>query len=182
MIAKGISGTGEGFDARGTRLGGRTHNPPSYNMRNALLGAAEKRAHTGSLMSNGPRRLGGDNAIMKALSPIQAAAMAAERRLRDDLWCGAPDTLGADGQQKAEERECAKCHGDPSITSKVSVSPSVRSSNQDHSVASTSNFSSWECTACTLLNPVSNARTERIIYLRIKVVLPCPERSIHSSI
>ncbi|KAK3199967.1 hypothetical protein Dsin_023382 [Dipteronia sinensis] len=37
---------------------------------------------------SGPKRLGGDSTIMVDLSSIQAAAMAAERRLQDDIWCG----------------------------------------------------------------------------------------------
>ncbi|KAK2640192.1 hypothetical protein Ddye_027987 [Dipteronia dyeriana] len=37
---------------------------------------------------SGPKRLGDDRTIMVDLSPIQAAAMAAERRLQDDIWCG----------------------------------------------------------------------------------------------
>ncbi|KAE9468042.1 hypothetical protein C3L33_00050, partial [Rhododendron williamsianum] len=49
LMAKGITGTGQGFDLPGRRLGGFTHQPPF---------------------------------------PIQAAAMAAERRLHDDVWCG----------------------------------------------------------------------------------------------
>lgn len=106
-MAKGISGTGQGFDARGQRLGGYTHNPPPTNLRAAVLAAAEKRAKGASLMPAGPRRLGGDSDIMKALSPLQAAAMAAERRLRDDLWCAAPTTSGSDGLEKAKESEAA---------------------------------------------------------------------------
>lgn len=104
-MAKGISGTGEGFDAPGKRLGGYAHNPPPANLRSAAAAAAEKRSRTGSLMPGGPRRLGGDSEIMRALSPLQAAAMAAERRLRDDLWCAAPTTSGDDGVEKAKERE-----------------------------------------------------------------------------
>ena len=42
----------------------------------------------GSLLPSGPKHLGGDNTIMVALSPIQAAAMADERRLQDDIWRG----------------------------------------------------------------------------------------------
>jgi hypothetical protein len=158
-MANGISGTGEGFDGRGTRLGGLSSNPPSSNLRNTLLGAAQKRARMGLLMPNGPRRLGGDNTIMQALSPVQAAAMAAERRLRDDLWCGAPDTLGDDGPQKAKERESAENHGgSPSAHNCVSASSSVSSSTGQEIAVSC--ISSWECNACTLLNPVSHARTE----------------------
>lgn len=116
LMVKGISGTGQGFDAPGTRLGrGYSHNPPLSNLRQAALAAAEKRVRTGTLMPSGPRRLGGDSVIMQALSPIQAAAMAAERRQRDDIWCAAPDTIGEDGLHKAQERESANA---PTLPSK----------------------------------------------------------------
>ncbi|OWM85814.1 hypothetical protein CDL15_Pgr012064 [Punica granatum] len=49
---------------------------------------AGKRTVSGPLPPTGPTRLGGENDIMSALSPAQAAAMAAERRLLDDIWCG----------------------------------------------------------------------------------------------
>lgn len=87
-MSKGITGTGEGFDLPGVRLGGLKHQPPLSSLRKTALAAAEKRAQLGSLLPSGPKRLGGDNSIMIALSPIQAAAMAAERRLQDDIWCG----------------------------------------------------------------------------------------------
>ncbi|KAG6685912.1 hypothetical protein I3843_12G135700 [Carya illinoinensis] len=88
LMAKGITGMGEGFDLPGRRLGGFSHQPPLSSLHRSALEAAEKRARSGSLLPSGPRRLGGDNTIMVALSPIQAAAMAAERRLQDDIWCG----------------------------------------------------------------------------------------------
>jgi len=106
LMAKGITGTGQGFDAPGKRLGGYTHNPPPTNLRSAAAAAAEKRARSGVLMPSGSHRLGGDSEIMKALSPLQAAAMAAERRLKDDLWCAAPTTTNSnDGAGKAKEIE-----------------------------------------------------------------------------
>ncbi|PON94046.1 WLM domain containing protein [Trema orientale] len=88
LMAKGISGTGEGFDLLGRRLGGFSRQPPLSSLRSTALAAAEKRSRLGSLLPSGPKRLGGDSTIMVALSPIQAAAMAAERRLQDDIWCG----------------------------------------------------------------------------------------------
>ncbi|XP_021905845.1 uncharacterized protein LOC110820626 [Carica papaya] len=87
LIAKGITGSGKGFDLPGRRLGGFSHQPPPP-LRQAAIAAAENRARLGSLLPSGPNRLGGDSTIMAALSPIQAAAMAAERRLQDDIWCG----------------------------------------------------------------------------------------------
>ncbi|KAH7843480.1 hypothetical protein Vadar_017131 [Vaccinium darrowii] len=88
LMNKGITGTGEGFDRPGMRLGGLSRQPPLSSLRKTALAAAEKRAKLGSLLPSGPKRLGGDSSIMVALSPIQAAAMAAERRLQDDIWCG----------------------------------------------------------------------------------------------
>lgn len=88
LMAKGITGAGEGFDLPGRRLGGYSRQPPLSSLRKTALAAAEKRSQLGSLLPSGPKRLGGDSVIMKALSPVQAAAMAAERRLQDDIWCG----------------------------------------------------------------------------------------------
>ncbi|KAK2440961.1 hypothetical protein P8452_19914 [Trifolium repens] len=88
LLAKGITGSGEGFDLPGKRLGGYSRQPPLSSLRKTALAAAQKRSQLGSLLPSGPNRIGGDSFIMKALSPGQAAAMAAERRLQDDLWCG----------------------------------------------------------------------------------------------
>ena len=88
LVSKGIAGTGQGFDAPGKRLGGSTRQPPLPSLRQTAGAAAAKRARIGALLPSGPRRLGGDSEIMTALTPIQAAAMAAERRMHDDLWCG----------------------------------------------------------------------------------------------
>lgn len=91
LMTKGITGIAEGFDLPGRRLGGLSRQPslPSLSsLRKATLAAAENRARLGPLLPSGPKRLGGDSTIMCALSPVQAAAMAAERRLQDDIWCG----------------------------------------------------------------------------------------------
>ena len=88
LMAKGITGTGEGFDLPGRRLGGYSRQPPLSSLGKTALAAAEKRSRLGSLLPSGPKRLGGDSVIMEALSPVQAAAMAAERRLQDEIWCG----------------------------------------------------------------------------------------------
>lgn len=87
-MAKGVTGTAEGFELPGRRLGSVSRQPPLSSLRKTALAAAEKRAILGSLMPSGPKRLGGDSSMMAALSPVQAAAMAAERRLQDDIWCG----------------------------------------------------------------------------------------------
>lgn len=87
LMAKGITGSGTGFDLPGKRLGGFSRQPPLSSLRKTALAAAEKRSRLNILLPSGPLRLGGDKKIMSALSPVQAAAMAAERRLQDDIWC-----------------------------------------------------------------------------------------------
>ncbi|KAI3719799.1 hypothetical protein L6452_20704 [Arctium lappa] len=88
LISEGISGSGGGFDLPGRRLGGFSRQPPLSSLRQNALLAAEKRKRQGSLLPSGPKRLGGDKSITSSLTPVQAAAMAAERRLQDDIWCG----------------------------------------------------------------------------------------------
>ncbi|XP_038898345.1 uncharacterized protein LOC120086023 [Benincasa hispida] len=96
LMAKGISGTAQGFDLPGRRLGGNVRQPPLSSLHKSSLAAAEGRRHLGSLLPSGPNRLGGDSNIMVALSPVQAAAMAAERRLQDDIWCASSQEMPVD--------------------------------------------------------------------------------------
>lgn len=49
--------------------------------------AAKKRAAQQAIMSQGPQRLGGSSCTAKTMTPREAAAAAAERRARDNLWC-----------------------------------------------------------------------------------------------
>ncbi|XP_030471266.1 DNA-dependent metalloprotease WSS1 [Syzygium oleosum] len=101
LMAKGITGTGQGFDLPGKRLGGFSKQPPVSSLRQTALAAAERRSNLGSLLPSGPRRLGGDSSIM-VLSPAQAAAMAAERRLQDDIWCGSQSEEGGDRESNPD--------------------------------------------------------------------------------
>ncbi|KAJ6728209.1 DNA-DEPENDENT METALLOPROTEASE WSS1 [Salix koriyanagi] len=109
LISKGITGTGEGFDLPGRRLGGFSRQPALSSLRKTALAAAEKRAKLGSVLPSQPKRLGGDCTIMVALSPIQAAAMAAERRLQDEIWCGSLlaeiDETSGDGETSSHIAE-----------------------------------------------------------------------------
>ncbi|CAH9099647.1 unnamed protein product [Cuscuta epithymum] len=109
LMSKGISGTGEGFDLPGKRLGGFFPQPSMSSLRKVAATAAEKRAQLTSLLPPGPKRIGGDRSIMGALSPIQAAAMAAERRYQDNIWCAS---------------ESCNIHGDDDDDSDMSLNPS----------------------------------------------------------
>lgn len=157
---------------------------------------------------------------MVALSPGQAAAMAAERRLRDNIWCGSEfyDLSGEDDcttslpessnkgccsevsrtafgeHDKKEKSQKRRRESDdiyanqsdgrekkPSIidlTKEASENRSVRSSDKmhpskdygndlsgeapassslpNHDLLNESVPGTWQCTTCTLLNPVSS--------------------------
>ncbi|KAH9619556.1 hypothetical protein KSS87_009882 [Heliosperma pusillum] len=98
LMATGITSAGGGFDLPGRRLGGFSQSPPLPFLRQHAVAAAEKRAQRETLLPSGPRRLGGDSSIRAALSPNQAAAVAAERRLHDDVWCGSKSVGGTQKQ------------------------------------------------------------------------------------
>ena len=139
-MAKGITGSGKGFDLRGKRLGGYSRQPPLSSLRQKALSAAENRVQRGTLLPSGPKRLGGDSSMREVLSPIQAAAMAAERRLHDDLWCSSqveelPETSKASASQELSSRE---------------AKPSTLASSHGEGEPK----ASWECGVCTLLNEV----------------------------
>ncbi|XBI36154.1 hypothetical protein VPH35_121720 [Triticum aestivum] len=144
LVAKGITGPGQGFDGTGRRLGGFSIHPPPPSLRQATLTAAQKRARNGALLPSGPRKLGGNNAIMSALSPVQAAAMAAERRMQDDLWCGSHNDSGID-----DSEDVVILEQPPNLTTRdgknTKRAKNTRTTDADFS-------SLWECSACTLLN------------------------------
>ncbi|KAG8093763.1 hypothetical protein GUJ93_ZPchr0012g20974 [Zizania palustris] len=168
LVSKGITGSGQGFDGTGRRLGGFTVHPPPPSLRQASLAAAQKRARNGALLPSGPRKLGGNNDIMSALSPIQAAAMAAERRMYDDLWCGSHDQSAIDDSEDVVILEgppnSTTQHGKGVMDGFSSISAKPSSSSGSPAVAKSGSSSCrtmadgdnsltlWECVACTLLN------------------------------
>jgi len=90
LMAKGIGGSGAGFDAKGQRLGHRggwggieTRDP-----RKAAAEAAARRAgYQAAMGPAGGRKLGGGGAgAATQLGPREAAAAAAERRLRAERF------------------------------------------------------------------------------------------------
>mmetsp|Transcript_3432 Transcript_3432/g.6785 ORF Transcript_3432/g.6785 Transcript_3432/m.6785 type:complete len:470 (+) Transcript_3432:359-1768(+) len=94
LMARGVSGSGSGFDAASSgRLGGSDVpvNPSLEARRQVALDAANERIKKQNLKNRGGRRLGGDSRAAKGLAPAQAAALAAHRRARDDMWCGGDD-------------------------------------------------------------------------------------------
>ncbi|XP_027122615.2 DNA-dependent metalloprotease WSS1-like isoform X2 [Coffea arabica] len=141
LMAKGITGTGQGFDLPGRRLGGFSHQPPLSSLRQSALAAAENRARRAAILPSGPMRLGGDSSIKAALSPIQAAAMAAERRLHDDVWCG---SKSAESEGSSESSQSSTVRDNESdLMSNLGYAQS--SGTKDLQL-------SWQCSTCTLIN------------------------------
>lgn len=150
LLSKGITGTGEGFDLPGRRLGGFSRQLPLSSLRKTALDAAEKRAKLGSMLPSGPKRLGGDSTIMGALSPIQAAAMAAERRLKDDIWCGSQSAeVFEQGESSNDVKENLSDVGQITECSR----PDNGSKLNHDTVHNLEEHATWECGTCTLLNP-----------------------------
>ncbi|KAJ2719194.1 hypothetical protein GGI07_005359 [Coemansia sp. Benny D115] len=94
MLAKGY--TGDGFFSQGKRVGhGVSHDVPRHQAREMALKAAEQRRRRAQALGLGgqPRTLGGVDGgrwaeLQRTHSPQQMAALAAERRMRDEKWCG----------------------------------------------------------------------------------------------
>lgn len=142
-MVKGITGTGQGFDLPGRRLGGYSRQPPLSSLRHNALAAAENRAQRETLLPHGPIRLGGDSSIKAVLSPVQAAAMAAERRLHDDLWCGSKSSEYEGPSESSTVSLDVRSTGN-------SVGDSISTQDQKDDVL-------WQCDTCTLLNQVKFA-------------------------
>ncbi|KAJ3102592.1 hypothetical protein HDU96_009581 [Phlyctochytrium bullatum] len=94
---------GEGFDAPGRRVGERvSHNVSEAARRRATVLAAEKRAAAARTMGPpGGRVLGGaGNRVLiepitgRRRTPAEMAALAAERRFADAVWCGNNEERG----------------------------------------------------------------------------------------
>lgn len=93
LIAGGNDGTGSGnsgsFAGRGRRVGqGVTVTVPKHLAGERAVVAARNRERMGRLMPRGGRRLGGSADIARLCDPREMALAAAQRRARDDVWCG----------------------------------------------------------------------------------------------
>ncbi|XP_017423979.1 DNA-dependent metalloprotease WSS1 isoform X2 [Vigna angularis] len=140
LMVKGINNTGKGFELYGRRLGGSSQQAPLSSLRQTALAAAESRARHSALLPSGPQYLGGDTNIKSSLSPIQAAAMAAERRLHDDKWCGSKSQ-----RSEPQRRE--------NTSSREASARSIQTSAiQSATAKETFEGAKWQCNTCTLLN------------------------------
>ena len=112
LMARGIGGTGAGFDAKGMRLGhtGGWGGIETRDAKTAAIDAARRRAaHHAAMGPPGGRRLGGGGDA-GAKSPRSAAAEAAERRARAEAFAkkhGLMDDVVvlSDDEDQDEDRE-----------------------------------------------------------------------------
>lgn len=141
LIVRGVRGTGAGFDANpagkaGGRFIGRELAP--HQRREEAAKAAEQRARKTAAMPAGPRRLGGDTTLREGCDPRQAAAIAAERRERDNVWCPT-ERLGQDvaGQDvHAALREILdKAQNGQQASTAAGAGSSAQAHRQQHSSA-----------------------------------------------
>ncbi|KVI05808.1 WLM-like protein [Cynara cardunculus var. scolymus] len=154
LMAKGITGSGGGFDLPGRRLGGFSRQPPLSSLRQKALSAAENRVQRGTLLPSGPKRLGGDSSLRASLSPIQAAAMAAERRLHDDLWCASQvEEVG----QTSVSQDVSSNEALPPILALALTCIACGTERMEEKKANTK---TWSCKFCTLRNLAAKERCE----------------------
>ncbi|CAI2164250.1 7336_t:CDS:2 [Funneliformis geosporum] len=132
---------GFGFLNDGYQLGqGISHNVSPALAQQRALEAAEKRRKIEGIMTKGGIRLGGGN--RSGLSLRELAAMAAERRRRDNIWCGNDIKNGI----KHNNNNLGAINGTSSVvrnprsTSAVKIPP-----NKIPGL-------SWTCSLCTFVN------------------------------
>lgn len=155
------------FVGEGYKLGGTPVRTMSDAKRQALAAAERRRGIQSILVPVGGVRLGG-LAVQAALSPSEMAARAAERRLRDQKWCGGlheeDDTVdaGPSSDLSAPEiielgdddvREAESCHGKKRKRDEQNSQERDNKIRRTHPVSdSKMNKGEWPCPACTFIN------------------------------
>ncbi|KAJ3247670.1 hypothetical protein HDU78_003476 [Chytriomyces hyalinus] len=199
--------TGAGFDSAGIRLGGGVRKVDEGEARAIALRAALEREKKGRIMiPAGGRKLGGSLAGKeKTMTPGEMAAMAAERRLKDRVWCGSKGdgghshvhVISDDDDDSDSEDDVGKRKGKNAGPSTASISDkptskpqSSNATKQTEKVLSTKASSSlesanhWECQACSWpLNSTSEPNCEACLLpkTRDKKQLPGPSSSASSA-
>ncbi|KAF7726257.1 hypothetical protein EC973_008967 [Apophysomyces ossiformis] len=148
LISDGYSG--EGFYSKGHTLG-QVSIPMHEAKRRAAL-AAEKRRQTESLMTKGGVRLGGGNNLSTTadanMSPRERIAQAAERRLRDQKWCGSLEETDINIIPTSMKRQQPPSEADSEPRKKQR--PEIIDLTTDDKVTP-----GWVCTTCTYENSES---------------------------
>ncbi|KAI8878824.1 WLM-domain-containing protein [Backusella circina FSU 941] len=165
LMASGYSG--EGFYSEGQRLGARS--VPIYKSSQAAAAAAEKRRQLDRIMlPKGGITLGQSprSPQLAHVTPAQMAASAAERRLRDNVWCGGSILVEDDDEEENDNNGDNNQSGSKrkAIDQPESSSSSVkRVKEPDEWIDLTEDDDNrmkekqcddgcWICSACTFLN------------------------------
>ncbi len=139
-LAKGLKGSGAGFDAKGYRVSSETHNSSSMlEARRKAMQAAEKRLRQSQLFGSGPQKVGGSTDLTR-LGEAEAVRIATMKRCSD--WCGNKQD-GAEEKEDVQEREkrakvaAGVAAGEVSPPAPVVLAPSLKG---------------WSCDVCTFAN------------------------------
>ncbi|KAG0192116.1 hypothetical protein DFQ28_010115 [Apophysomyces sp. BC1034] len=142
LITNGYSG--EGFYSKGHTLGQVTVSMREARQRAVI--AAEKRKQIQSLMTKGGNRLGGGISPSETpRSPRDMAAQAAERRLRDQKWCGGMEEEEVDDTFIPQKRK-----REPDSEARKRQQPEIIDLTTDDNVTP-----GWVCATCTYENSES---------------------------
>ncbi len=152
-LAKGLKGSGAGFDAKGHRVNSDTHNPASMlEARRKTTLAAEKRLRQSQLFGSGPQKVGGSGALSR-LGEAEAVRFATMRRCAD--WCGNREEGEGKVPLAAEEEEAERR---PAKVAKTSAKPPesvaagvVAEPRSNGAIGATL----WKCDTCTFENDVA---------------------------
>ncbi|RGB41849.1 WLM domain-containing protein [Rhizophagus diaphanus] len=142
LLAQGF--TGDGFFSDGKRVGeGISHNVSPALARQKALEAAEKRRKTERIMTNGGRKLGGGSGGY-GLTTRELAAMAAERRIRDNFWCG-----NEQNRSGIKKPTVGSTTTRPNVKATTSKSSPIRIPPEK---LPGMKGSQWTCSQCTFIN------------------------------
>lgn len=142
--AKGIRGSGAGFDAKGHKLDSGAHNPQSMlDARRMAAQAAEKRGRLAEVMGNSAERLGGEK---KNWDAATAARIAALKRCGE--WCGErEDEIIEEEEEEEVVKKTEEEKGEGERDNKKRKNDDDDDHHHHHH-----DLMSWSCCRCTFVN------------------------------
>ncbi|GJU95455.1 DNA-dependent metalloprotease WSS1-like protein [Tanacetum coccineum] len=150
LMAKGITGSGQGFDLRGKRLGGYSRQPPLSSLRQKALSAAENRVQRGTLLPSGPKRL-------EELPETSKASASQELSSSEALPSKLASSHG-EGEPKASW-ECGVCTLlNEALALTCEACGTQRIIEEKNAKKTNTNTKIWSCKFCTLQNSVATER------------------------
>lgn len=157
LIASGY--TGEGFHSNGKTLGSQS--VPRYKSKQVSAAAAEKRLQTSRIMlPTGGIKLGGSSSnsslLRNDMTPAQLAAEAAEKRLKDQVWCGGSITQSPSRSSSVQQKRKNDSNTPKAQTKRSCVTIDLTEE------------SNWACATCTFINKLVESVCQVCLSLREK--------------